>query len=143
MLQENEHSESGNFFNTLHGALFFGIPSQGMEIDALRAMIGGQPNEFLLESLRYGSQTLQDLSGDFKKYFPQFPRIVYFYELEASFSPIKVGRIYPDKAKYILNTSFNISLLRDTQQDETGKWKMAGLPKKLLVNDTSATDGKT
>jgi hypothetical protein len=142
MLQEKKQPEQGSFFSTLHGALFFGVPSRGMEIDELRAMIRGQPNELLLESLRYGSQTLRDLSGDFRRDFPQFPRIVSFYELEESFSPTKVGRIYPDNPKCVPSVILDVLLLMNTQQDETGKWKMAGLPKKVLVNDTSATDGK-
>jgi hypothetical protein len=78
----------GSFIDNLHGALFFGVPSHGMNIKVLEAMIKGQPNESLVKSISYQSQTLQELSRKFKSNFAnRKPKVIYFYEMEPSFSP--------------------------------------------------------
>jgi len=41
-----------------YGALFFGVPSQGLEIESLIAMVKRQPNQAFLHSLGKGSQFL-------------------------------------------------------------------------------------
>ncbi|KAJ5820318.1 hypothetical protein N7474_005909 [Penicillium riverlandense] len=116
LLQEKADPELGSFLDNLHGALFFGVPSHGMNIKALEAMIKGQPNESLVNSISYQSQTLQKLSRKFKsKFANRKPKIIYFYEMEPSFSPVKL---------------------------DNGQWKMAGTPKKILVDKDSATDGE-
>lgn len=93
-----ESPESGSFFKNLQGALFFGVPSHGMHVEVLEGMIRGQPNEFLVKSIMYESETLQDLSRKFKSESARLdsvmkmPKIIYFYEMEPSFSPKKVPR---------------------------------------------------
>ncbi len=67
------------------GILFFGVPSQGMDIGALRAKVKGQPNEFLLSNLRAGSDILRKQTWDFRTKFPhETCRIISFYETELS-----------------------------------------------------------
>jgi hypothetical protein len=62
-----------------------------MHVEVLEGMIRGQPNEFLVKSIMYESPTLQDLSRRFKSEFEgKKPKIIYFYEMEPSFSPEKV-----------------------------------------------------
>lgn len=62
-----------------------------MHVEVLEGMIRGQPNEFLVKSIMYESPTLQDLSRRFKLEFEgKKPKIIYFYEMEPSFSPEKV-----------------------------------------------------
>lgn len=122
----------GSFIDNLHGALFFGVPSHGMNIKVLEAMIKGQPNESLVKSISYQSQTLQELSRKFKSNFAnRKPKIIYFYEMEPSFWPMKVCSKLVSPAK-ILTVS----------QLDNGQWKMAGTPKKILVDKDSATDGE-
>ncbi|KAJ5908474.1 hypothetical protein N7495_001156 [Penicillium taxi] len=114
LLQESDNPEPGTIIHNLYGALFFGVPSHGMETTALEAMIRGQPNESLVRSISPESETLTDLSQKFKLRFASGkPKIVYFYELEESCCP----------------------------KFENGEWKMTGTPKKILVNKDSATDG--
>ncbi|KAJ5480917.1 hypothetical protein N7539_006811 [Penicillium diatomitis] len=49
LLQEKTNPDKGTFISNLKGALFFGVPSHGMNIQVLEAMIRGQPNELLAE----------------------------------------------------------------------------------------------
>ncbi|KAF7718620.1 Uncharacterized protein PECH_006351 [Penicillium ucsense] len=114
LLQEETNPDKETFLSNLKGALFFGVPSHGMNIQVLEAMIRGQPNELLVRSIANDSPTLQELSRRFKATFPPGkPKIIYFYELELSGSPRKA---------------------------EDGQWKMDG-PKTFLVARISATDG--
>ncbi|KAJ5675776.1 hypothetical protein N7462_008673 [Penicillium macrosclerotiorum] len=119
LLQELKAPEPESFINNVQGALFFGVPNHGMNVEVLEAMIRGQPNEALLNSIGYQSTTLQKLSRDFKSEYRKRnlrkPTIIYLYEMEPSFSPLKL---------------------------DNGQWKMAATPKKILVDRDSATDGK-
>lgn len=103
-----------------------------MNIKVLEAMIKGQPNESLVKSISYQSQTLQELSRKFKSNFAnRKPNVIYFYEMEPSFSPMKVCSRLVSPAKIL-----TLSKL------DSGQWKMAGTPKKILVDKDSATDGE-
>jgi hypothetical protein len=67
------------------GILFFDVPSQGMDISSLRAMVRGQANDFFLQALRPGSDTLRNQLREFRSKFPHKScRIVSFYETELS-----------------------------------------------------------
>jgi hypothetical protein len=74
------------FVKSIYGALFFGVPSQGMDVDSLRLMVKDQPNELLLLSLQHASDTLKTQSRDFDKDFPNDMdgKIAYFYETSES-----------------------------------------------------------
>lgn len=50
-----------------YGALFFGVPSQGMDISSLVPMVGDQPNRFFLESLGKESEILQEQRVRFRR----------------------------------------------------------------------------
>ena len=52
-----------------YGALFFGVPSQGMDISSLVPMVGDQPNRHFLESLGKESEILQEQRVRFPKAF--------------------------------------------------------------------------
>lgn len=96
------------------GILFFGVPSQGMEISSLVPIVGDHSNRALLESLGKGSVFLQMQKERFEKLFDteRFP-VIYFYETKKSPTAVHVG----------------------------GKWRMAG-PPEVLVDKDSATDGR-
>lgn len=71
--------------NSIHGALFFGVPSRGMDIEALRPMVRDQPNELLLHTLGPETDALRKQSMNFRKMFnKQRPEIMYFYECRES-----------------------------------------------------------
>lgn len=97
---------------SVFGALFFGVPSQVMNIDALLRMVEGRPNQQLLWSLRKGSDVLIDQGNEWKRGFRfRDSRIVFFYESRASPTAEKVGE----------------------------RWTMTG-PPLILVDKDSATD---
>jgi hypothetical protein len=56
---ENEQ-EYSNFFESVYGALFFGVPSQGMETAALETVMKDQANLPLVINLGKDVQALTD-----------------------------------------------------------------------------------
>jgi len=85
-----------DIFNSIYGALFFGVPNQGMDIESLIPMVEKQVNQSLLHSIGTISQSLREQSRDFQEAF-DFPererhesRIECFYETKTSPTAIKV-----------------------------------------------------
>jgi len=83
---------SQNILYLIYGALFFGVPNQGMDIKSLIPMANDQPNQALLHSLGTESQVLRELGRQFPKAF-NFgdSEIVCFYETRASPTAIEVS----------------------------------------------------
>jgi hypothetical protein len=81
-----------DILNSIYGALFFGVPNQGMDIESLIPMVKNQVNRGLLYDLGNESQLLRTQSRDFPKAFDS-PRtkIVCFYETVKSPTAIKAG----------------------------------------------------
>ncbi|KAK0631939.1 hypothetical protein B0T14DRAFT_559678 [Immersiella caudata] len=94
------------------GALFFGVPNDGMDIASLIPMVNGQPNRSLLESLSaINSQVLRRQERSFVKFLDQTALNTFcFFETRES----------PTAA-----------------QDSAGRWKMNG-PYRCLVTPSSA-----
>lgn len=63
------HDKYHAILDRIHGALFFGVPSRGMRIPDLIAMIGSQPNKVLLDELSDATETLSDLDKSFGRHF--------------------------------------------------------------------------
>jgi len=71
--------------DSIYGALFFGVPNQGMEIASLIPMVKDQPNQALLHSLGKESQILRNQCREFPEAFGyKDSEIVCFYETEMS-----------------------------------------------------------
>lgn len=70
-------------FNSIYGALFFGVPNRGIRIEHWLSMVNGQPNESLVKKLRPGSKYLRELGANFNAAFT-FPdsKIISIYETE-------------------------------------------------------------
>lgn len=98
----NGSADDVDIFNSIYGALFFGVPNQGMDIKSLIPMVEGQVNQGLLHSLSNESQILRDQSRAFPKAFDsQESKIVCFYETLTSPTAIKV-RIFSRHQKIAL-----------------------------------------
>lgn len=68
-----------------YGALFFGVPCRGMNIDSLRPMVSGQPNESFLMNLARDSELLMMKSESFCKAFNfESSKVLSFYETDQS-----------------------------------------------------------
>ena len=91
----------------IRGILFFGVPSQGMDISSLLGMVKGKVNEHFLQGLRHDSDPLRNQHREFCKKFPyKSCKIMSFYETEYSGTAKKVYHIGPVKAElFHLNAS--------------------------------------
>jgi hypothetical protein len=78
--------------NLIHGLLFFGVPTGGLDMEPIIAMAKGQPNRFLVESLVWASkQTRSILTRWFSDTLERMNiRLVCFYEVGVSPTAIKV-----------------------------------------------------
>ena len=75
------------------GALFFGVPGQGMEIKTLKSMVQGTPHEYTLNLLdeNLGFQLRSNEQEDFSDAFKyDDSEIVQFFERKKSKTVIKV-----------------------------------------------------
>ena len=102
----------------VRGILFFGVPSQGMDISSLLGMVKGKVNEYFLQGLRRDSDTLRNQHLEFCKEFPyQSCKIISFYETEYSptakevyyIGSVKSGLFHPN-ASCIINHTNNHDL---------------------------------
>lgn len=88
---KNHHA----LLDSIYGALFFGVPSQGMEITSLIPLVKDQPNQGLLHSLGKESQILRSQCRDFTKAFGrQDSEIICFFETDMSPTAAKVSTMF-------------------------------------------------
>jgi hypothetical protein len=74
-----------DLLRAIRGALFFGVPNQGMNITSLIAMSHGEANENFCRTLGADSPILRDMVWEFPKAFPfEDSRIISFYETKLS-----------------------------------------------------------
>lgn len=122
-------------FRSLRGALFFGVPCQGMNIESLVPMFPEKARQSLLYSLdNTNSPTLQMLSELYSRRMNSRKdfQCLNFYETMTSPTAVQVKLTIPWKC-------FISQSIDDTQ--ENGIWKMNGKPV-VLVTPASATGGK-
>src|SRR5204862_5679709 len=79
-MSDGDEVDRANFKST-YGALFFGVPDRGMDIESLVPIVGDQPNRYLIDSLGKNSEFLRAQTIDFPKAFSfQDSQIISFYE---------------------------------------------------------------
>lgn len=115
IIQMKSDKNSETILKYIYGALFFGVPSQGMEICSLVPMVEGQPNQALLHTLGKESSILRTQSREFPKAFDyqDTSEIICFYETEMSPTAVRCGT----------------------------EWEMNG-PLSILVDSSSARHGR-
>jgi hypothetical protein len=87
---------SRRFSESVHGALFFGVPNQGMETAALEKVVREQPNLSLVVSLQKDSDLVTKQSLEFNTVIhSQDLDMIYFYEDQQSTQLAKVS-LRPD-----------------------------------------------
>ena len=93
----DEPHDGFDALNFIYGALFFGVPNQGMDITSLIPMVESQFNQTLLHSLNTTSDLLLKQSRKFPEAF-DFPesRIMCFYETVASRTAINVSLVFSE-----------------------------------------------
>ena len=76
---------SQEIIDSTYGALFFGVPNQGMDIESLMPMVKDQPNLALVHSLGTESKVLRDQCRLFPVAFDYGDsEIICFYETTMS-----------------------------------------------------------
>src|ERR1700761_7173182 len=84
MVGKDDHSIKANLAS-ICGILFFGVPSQGMQIESLIPMVGDQSNRFLLESLGPNSAVLRTQNSQFQDVLQSNnAKLVLFFETKLS-----------------------------------------------------------
>lgn len=93
MKTSDDEGDRLNFWHT-YGALFFGVPSQGMDVQALATMIENLPSRYTLNLLdqQLGHRLRNRQHQEFCKVFDfKDSRIVQFFELRKSPTVIQVS----------------------------------------------------
>ncbi|KAK2589788.1 hypothetical protein QQS21_012532 [Conoideocrella luteorostrata] len=92
-----ESKDELDVLNSIAGCLFFGVPNDGMKIESLIPMVGGdRPNMSLIQSLRgENSQVLRTLKVKFSRLVAEAQLDIYcFYETLLSPTAVEVGGKY-------------------------------------------------
>ncbi|KAH0555739.1 hypothetical protein GP486_006316 [Trichoglossum hirsutum] len=100
-------------FKSVYGALFFGVPNQGLRIEQWLPMVKGQANEGLVRILGHDHEYLRKLHQDFRSAFDFVDSVVVsIYETEKT---------------------------RTAREEQPGKWTLTG-SHEILVPISSATN---
>ncbi|KAG7009638.1 hypothetical protein G7Y79_00002g007530 [Physcia stellaris] len=112
----HDNCTDSDIVKATYAILFFGVPSQGMNIESIIPMVGDQPNRALVESLSKVSETLITQQAAFVQVFPlNGSELICFYETRQS---------------------------PTAERKDASKWTMTGEPA-VLVDPFSATHGST
>jgi len=96
-MMKDEDDICQEIFKSIYAVLFFGVPNQGFRVNHWLAMVRGQPNENLIQSLGVSSTYLRDLHRDFRTAFHfQHSQIVYVYETKQT----RVARV---RTSYVIS----------------------------------------
>jgi hypothetical protein len=93
-----ESSDTNDKYNltSVYGALFFGVPSGGMDTKALAAMVGDKPQRYDLSLLdqEVGYRRRSRQHEEFCRAFDfEDSKIIQFFEMKKTSTVIEVGRI--------------------------------------------------
>jgi hypothetical protein len=82
---DESSSHEHKFLDSVHGAMFFGVPNQGMETDAFHSVVKDQPNKSLVANLEKQTDYLRKQSQQFNKIIKKLRLdMIYFFEEELS-----------------------------------------------------------
>jgi hypothetical protein len=99
-MHEGDATDKANL-NSTYGALFFGVPNQGMDISSLVPMVKDQPNRHFLESFGRESDLLRKQSRAFPKAFPfKDSKVCCFYETLESPTAVEVNPLASQSEYY-------------------------------------------
>jgi hypothetical protein len=95
-MKESSDSDDNCNLNSVYGALFFGVPSHGMDTEALAAMVKSEPQRYNLSLLNQevGHQLQSPQYEDFYKPFDfEDLKIIQFVEMRKTPTVVEVGQI--------------------------------------------------
>lgn len=94
-----------------YGALFYGVPNQGMETEAMCSVVKDQPNASLINSLQRDSDLLTHQTLEFDKIISYLNLdIIYFYEekLSPQLARVSYGLSVPYDIVYMLEPAHTL-----------------------------------
>lgn len=86
-LAQRRQGPEMKLFESISGAIFFGVPNHGMVIDHLIALASGFPNQYLIEDLKERSRYLISLEDSFR-HLARNKSFFWGYETKESIIPI-------------------------------------------------------
>jgi hypothetical protein len=95
MKESSDRDDSDNLIS-VYGALFFGVPSQGMDTEALAAMVGDKPQRYDLSLLNQevGHRLRHRQHEDFCRALDfEDSKIIQFFETKKTSTVVEVGWI--------------------------------------------------
>jgi predicted MarR family transcription regulator len=95
MKKSSDKDDNYNLIS-VYGALFFGVPSQGMDTEALAAMVGDKPQRYDLSLLNQevGHRLRSRQHEDFCRALDfEDSKIIQFFETRKTSTVVEVGRI--------------------------------------------------
>lgn len=96
--------------------MFFGTPSQGMDIKTLLPLVDGKPNEFFIRTLGPSTSILRDQMDDFRRIFEQMSfSVFWYYETMESPTACQVCTTFFSRV-FARLTSYSVAMA-------SGKWK--------------------
>ena len=133
MNSSGDEDDRTNLLST-YGALFFGVPSQRMDVKAITGMISDLPSRYTMNLLdeQVGSPLRNRQHEESCKAFAfEDSGIVQFFELQQSLTVVQVRGHCLHMLHKLKSTNI-----------ETGKWSRTG-PPILMVKPASATGGRS
>lgn len=95
IIQMKGNKNNYDLIRSIYGAIFFGVPSQGMDIAHLFPLVEDQANSDLLRSLGKESKILRDQCRNFPKAFDKEDSEIFcYYETEKSPTASLVSLLY-------------------------------------------------
>jgi len=95
-MKESSDSNDQCNLNSIYGILFFGVPNQGMDTEALAAMVGDKPQRYTLSLLndQVGHRLRSRQHEEFCKSFDyKDSKIIQFFETKMTSTVAEVGLI--------------------------------------------------
>ena len=133
-MKESKNETDRQNFQSIYGALFFGVPNQGMDTTDIASIVGDLPARYTLNLLddKLGFRLRQRSHQEFINAFDfKDSKIISFIELETSPTIQKVRNL----SQWLFRTN------KLCQGEATQKWMYTG-PRKLLVGPSSAAYGR-
>jgi hypothetical protein len=93
-MKESSDNNDRLTLNSVYGALFFGVPSQGMDTEALAAMVGDRPQRYDLALLdqEVGHRLRRRQHEEFCKAFDfEDAKVIQFFETRKTSTVVEVG----------------------------------------------------
>lgn len=137
MKESPDNNDEWNLIS-VYGALFFGVPSLGMDTEALAAMVGDKPHRYDLSLLdqKVGHRLRLRQHEEFCNAFDFVDsKIIQFFETKMTSTVVEVGRI-------LVSSIIDITHQNRTQSQRSGHVPVRKRCSSILRRQLSVADGR-